>query len=61
MKNLKKLSRESLKNISGGFGEDFESIAPEGKSYMCCNNGGCSICVSNALPACIAGAWPVPC
>lgn len=59
MKNLKKLSRKSLKNIFGG--DDFESIASQGKSYMCCNNGGCSICVKDASPACIAGAWPVPC
>jgi len=57
MKNLKKLSRNELKNINGGRVEDGSS----GASYMCCNHSGCSACIGNAIPACVAGAWPVPC
>jgi len=56
MKNLKKLSRNELKTIAGG-----KEISEAGANYMCCNRGGCSECIINAIPACVEGAWPVPC
>lgn len=61
MKNLKKLSRAQLKNVFGGNDGLNDGLAREGNDYMCCNRAGCSVCVTNASPSCVAGAWAVPC
>ncbi|WP_170234779.1 hypothetical protein [Chryseobacterium hagamense] len=52
---LGELSRKELKVIMAGSGSNGNS------GYMCCNTHGCSQCVTPASPACVAGAWPVPC
>jgi hypothetical protein len=52
---LSELSRKELKVIMAGSGSGGD------RGYMCCNNHGCSVCVTPANPACVAGAWAVPC
>lgn len=50
---LTELSRKELKVIMAGSGN--------GSAYMCCNSSGCSACINPASPACVPGAWAVPC
>ncbi|WP_312391185.1 hypothetical protein [Chryseobacterium sp.] len=57
---VKPLSRSELKSVFGEGRPTSPSIGGGG-DYMCCNNHGCSACVTNAIPACVAGAWPVGC
>ncbi|WP_410493178.1 bacteriocin-like protein [Chryseobacterium sp. Leaf404] len=58
MKNLKKLSREELKTLSGG-----KRIEDVKGNWKCCWTGttNCSECVINAIPSCVQGATPTPC
>ncbi|WP_431355465.1 bacteriocin-like protein [Chryseobacterium gallinarum] len=60
MKNLKKISRNELKIIEGGFvGDD-----SEGGYYKCCSNNSdaCSECVYiRSRPRCSSGSYPVAC
>ncbi len=58
--DAKPLSRTELKNVFGGSVPTSPQYN-DGGSYMCCNRNGCSACVNNAIPACVEGAWPVPC
>lgn len=64
MRNLKKISRKELRWVFGGNNANNslqDSNGSTGKAYMCCNRKGCSACVPNSEPRCIAGAWAVEC
>jgi len=70
MKNLKKLSRQDLKDIFGGklnpYSNDVYASGDEseGKYYKCCSNNSdaCNSCVYiKGNPVCITGSYPVAC
>jgi|GEM_PF-1207954 len=61
LQGAKPLSRIELGNVFGGNPPTSPGTGNGGGDYMCCNRNGCSTCVTNAIPACVTGAWPVPC
>ncbi|KFF11332.1 hypothetical protein IW15_16430 [Chryseobacterium soli] len=67
MKNLKKLSRSQLKNLSGGEiinGGPRAGLEGQGGNYKCCSNNSdaCSACVHiNSNPVCSTGSYAVAC